>query len=126
MAELILPRRRFLQGLSALFVAPAIIKASSLMPVRSWAEPRIMVPAANYGFYLPTWNDVEQRFTMQLNDKAPSQMFPETEMTEREKKILADLDRALSAEIQTNIKDVEDFAMNWKNDRSSRVGLWRR
>jgi hypothetical protein len=38
MSDLIIPRRRFLQGMATLFVAPAIIKASSLMPVKSWRE----------------------------------------------------------------------------------------
>ena len=35
MAELILPRRKFLMGAAALFAAPAIVRASSLMPVKS-------------------------------------------------------------------------------------------
>lgn len=36
---IILGRRSFLTGLSALFVAPAIIRAESLMPIRSYAPP---------------------------------------------------------------------------------------
>ena len=36
MSELLIPRRRFLQGAASLFVAPAIIKASALMPVKPW------------------------------------------------------------------------------------------
>lgn len=30
----ILPRRKFITGLAALFVAPAIVKAESLMPIK--------------------------------------------------------------------------------------------
>jgi len=33
--SLILPRRRFLAGLATLFAAPAIVRASSLMPVKA-------------------------------------------------------------------------------------------
>ena len=33
-----IPRRRFIQGLATLFAAPAIVKASSLMPVKTWRE----------------------------------------------------------------------------------------
>lgn len=31
-----LPRRKFIAGLGALFAAPAIVRASSLMPVKAW------------------------------------------------------------------------------------------
>jgi hypothetical protein len=34
---MIIERRSFLKGLSALFVAPAIIKAENLMPIREYA-----------------------------------------------------------------------------------------
>ncbi len=34
MADLIMPRRKFLTGLLGLVAAPAVVKASSLMPVR--------------------------------------------------------------------------------------------
>jgi hypothetical protein len=34
MANLIMPRRKFLTGLLGLVAAPAVVKASSLMPVR--------------------------------------------------------------------------------------------
>jgi len=34
MTDLILPRRKFLTGLMGLFAAPAVVKASSLMPVK--------------------------------------------------------------------------------------------
>jgi hypothetical protein len=33
-----LPRRKFLTGLSALIAAPAIVRAASIMPVRSFVE----------------------------------------------------------------------------------------
>ena len=35
MTNLILPRRKFLTGLMGLVAAPAVVKASSLMPVKS-------------------------------------------------------------------------------------------
>lgn len=35
MTDLILPRRKFLTGLASLIAAPAIVRASSLMPVKS-------------------------------------------------------------------------------------------
>lgn len=37
-----LPRRQFLTGLASLMVAPAIVKASSLMPVKSFIQPEII------------------------------------------------------------------------------------
>ena len=36
---MILPRRSFLTGIGALIVAPAVVKVSSLMPVRSVEDP---------------------------------------------------------------------------------------
>ena len=38
MTDLILPRRRFLTGLFGLVAAPAVVKASSLMPVKAINE----------------------------------------------------------------------------------------
>jgi hypothetical protein len=38
MTNLILPRRKFLTGLFGLVAAPAVVKASSLMPVKSVVE----------------------------------------------------------------------------------------
>jgi len=38
MSSLALPRRRFLTSLTALIAAPAIVRVSSLMPVRGWEE----------------------------------------------------------------------------------------
>lgn len=35
MSNLVLPRRRFLAGMAALFAAPAIVRVASLMPVRA-------------------------------------------------------------------------------------------
>ncbi len=35
MSNLILPRRSFLTGMAAMFAAPAIVRASSLMPIKS-------------------------------------------------------------------------------------------
>lgn len=34
-----LPRRKFLAGLTGLIATPAIVRASSIMPVRGWDEP---------------------------------------------------------------------------------------
>jgi hypothetical protein len=39
-SNLVLPRRAFLKGLVALIVAPAIVKAESLMPISVW-RPRL-------------------------------------------------------------------------------------
>ena len=36
MAQLILPRRRFLSGLATLIAAPAIVRAEALMPICVW------------------------------------------------------------------------------------------
>jgi hypothetical protein len=36
MSALILPRRRFLQGLVSLITAPAVVRASALMPIAVW------------------------------------------------------------------------------------------
>lgn len=38
MSDLILPRRKLLLGLGAMFAAPAIVRAASLMPVKVWRE----------------------------------------------------------------------------------------
>jgi hypothetical protein len=106
-------RRRFLQGL---FAAPAIIASTSLMPVRVWAEilePKATVPAANFGFYIPTWDAAKRCFTMQLSDKTPSQMFPEVEMTVREEKILAEVDRAFAAQTEKDLAQITQFNSFW-------------
>lgn len=39
-----LPRRRFITGLASLIAAPAIVKASSIMPVRSFFVPKVWLP----------------------------------------------------------------------------------
>jgi len=36
-----LPRRKFLIGLGSLIAAPAVVKASSLMPVKAYQEPML-------------------------------------------------------------------------------------
>lgn len=57
MTNLILPsRRRFLTMASALVAAPAIVRADSLMRVRSWAEPIGPLP----GFLRPTFPTFEE------------------------------------------------------------------
>ena len=51
MTGLVLPRRRFLLGLSALIAAPAIVRATSLMPVKvveeNGAKSMICFPSVN-------------------------------------------------------------------------------
>jgi len=41
MTDLIMPRRKFLTGLMGLVAAPAVVKVSSLMPVKSFVEPQL-------------------------------------------------------------------------------------
>jgi hypothetical protein len=41
MTDIILPRRKFLTGLMGLVAAPAVVKATSLMPVKSFVEPQL-------------------------------------------------------------------------------------
>ena len=44
-------RRGFLLGLSSILAAPAIVRASSLMPVRAWQEPfRLYIHADTAAF----------------------------------------------------------------------------
>lgn len=42
MEKLIIPRRQFLKGISALIVAPAIVKIESIMPVNNLNTPIII------------------------------------------------------------------------------------
>jgi hypothetical protein len=49
MNSLVMPRRAFLKGLVGLIAAPAIVRASSLMPVKAWVEalaPESILPFA--------------------------------------------------------------------------------
>lgn len=46
--DLILKRRTFLGGMLALFAAPAIVRASSLMPVKAIRPDWLIVPLQNY------------------------------------------------------------------------------
>jgi hypothetical protein len=41
MTDIIMPRRKFLTGLLGLVAAPAVVKASSLMSVKSFVEPQL-------------------------------------------------------------------------------------
>jgi len=60
----IVGRRGFLKGLAALVAAPAIVRAASIMPVRT---PKLVVPAADfstdsiliksYARYAISWTD---------------------------------------------------------------------
>lgn len=47
MTDLILPRRKFLTGLMGLVAAPAVVKASSLMPVKAMT-PEVLVKQYEY------------------------------------------------------------------------------
>lgn len=74
MSELLLPRRKFLFGLTGIFAAPAIIKASSLMKVAAvseetdkwWLKAEVYgrSPAMNVLPDIVEW----QRFRMSWND----------------------------------------------------------
>jgi hypothetical protein len=113
MADLIFPRRRFLQGL---FAAPAIIALDRLMPVKARAEvlePKFLVPAVNYGLYVMTWSEVENCFTTQLNNEASSQMFPVVEMTAKEMKILANVEREFAVQAEKDLAIIKNIKRSW-------------
>lgn len=40
-------RRTFLTGLTTIIAAPAIVRASSLMPVKAWSETSLVAPGLN-------------------------------------------------------------------------------
>jgi len=48
MTELLMPRRKFLTGLLGLVAAPAVVKATSLMPVKSFVEVELRPPPAGF------------------------------------------------------------------------------
>jgi hypothetical protein len=48
MTDLILPRRKFLTGLMGLFAAPAVVKASSLMQVKSFVAVDLPLPPPGF------------------------------------------------------------------------------
>jgi hypothetical protein len=48
MTDLILPRRQFLTGLMGLVAAPAVVRATSLMPVKSFVEVNLPPPPAGF------------------------------------------------------------------------------
>jgi hypothetical protein len=48
MTDLILPRRKFLIGLMGLVAAPAVVKASSLMPVKTFVEMELPPPPTGF------------------------------------------------------------------------------
>lgn len=66
MAGLLLPRRRFLAGLAAAFAAPAIVKASALMPIRGeklvhdWEHTIVLGP----GESATIWSDGTRWYTV--------------------------------------------------------------
>jgi len=48
MTDLILPRRKFLTGLMGLVAAPAMVRASSLMPVKSFVAVDLPPPPPGF------------------------------------------------------------------------------
>lgn len=56
MSSLITSRRTFIGGLASLIAAPAIVRVSSLMPVKVvdllWAEEAMILPPGEYHAYL--------------------------------------------------------------------------
>ena len=60
MTDLILPRRKFLTGLMGLFAAPAVVRASSLMPVKSFVA--VDLPPSPPGFRRLTLVDYRKVF----------------------------------------------------------------
>jgi len=48
MTDLILPRRKFLTGLMGLVAAPAVLRASSLMPVKSFVAVDLPPPPPGF------------------------------------------------------------------------------
>ena len=48
MTDLILPRRQFLTGLMGLIAAPAVVRATSLVPVKSFVGVNLPPPPAGF------------------------------------------------------------------------------
>lgn len=46
----LLTRRSLLGGIGALLAAPAIVRAASLMPVKTWADPHVMIRGQWIGY----------------------------------------------------------------------------
>ena len=60
MTDIILPRRKFLTGLMGLVAAPAVVRASSLMPVKSFVA--VDLPPPPPGFRRLTLVDYRKLF----------------------------------------------------------------
>src|ERR1700685_2470350 len=114
-----LPRRRFLQGVAALFVAPAIVRASSLMPVRSERAIKIALP--NYGYYAPAWDSDQQRFVMSLipgsQQRFVRSLIPDTTQTYSnvdfsagEKALIDSYDRKLQEQTARDIRTINEIS----------------
>lgn len=58
-------RRRMLGGIGALFAAPAIVRASSLMPVRGIIMPKQIVWRKLYGGQLLTIEQIRDQIAME-------------------------------------------------------------
>lgn len=57
-----LPRRRFITGLASLIAAPAVVRATSIMPVREWKvsdSVPVMLGKAEY-WYLDAGPDLDE------------------------------------------------------------------
>jgi hypothetical protein len=67
--RVVLPRRSFLTGLTGLIAAPAVVRASALMPIKVWTPPRELwrIPSSQ-------WTDAEwDAATRALRGRWPSQ-----------------------------------------------------
>ena len=60
MTDIIMPRRKFLTGLMGLVAAPAVVRASSLMPVKSFVA--VDLPPPPPGFRRLTLVDYRKLF----------------------------------------------------------------
>ena len=98
----VLPRRRFIQGLIGLVAAPAIVKITSIMPVKSWVE----LPPIDYGIWQPVWNSSEGRFVMAKVLDIPIQQFSGVELDREQVAILAEVERALGVIIDQDIRSI--------------------
>lgn len=67
---IILPRRRFLQGLAALIAAPAIVRFESLMPVHA-LPPEEFIQRTEWQWYrngVPIPEAIKSTYVLQLHD----------------------------------------------------------
>ena len=65
-----LTRRGLITGLVSFVAAPAIVRASSLMPVKAWAEPLIVGPEMTATEVLRRQQEWARQFARKLLDRA--------------------------------------------------------